>query len=316
MFSEIGILYRASLVVIKKEGLGSYFKIIIGTPIPKIISHLWSSLKSESTVKDILGSKMYLDSTRGRGERSLHTWGCHEPLFTKVVMAELKPGMTIIDIGANIGYYTLLEAKMVGNSGKVYAIEPEPANFERLKNNIALNKYTNIQSYNMAAGDTNGTKTLYQSESPNLHNLLGENGTNGPNKSYIGTLDVQAVNLDTFLKDKQPPDLVRMDVEGYEYYVIEGMKKTLNSNHNLMIFMELHTDQMKAAGLDIGIMIKTLSDAGFKPKYYIRRTLQRPWQNPLSNKIDIKTFECKESLADLYKNFGNADGLLVEKIVS
>jgi FkbM family methyltransferase len=285
-------------------------------PVFKITSHLWSTLKSDITIKDIIGSKMSLDYSRGRGEISLHTWGCHEPLFTKVMMSELKPGMTIVDIGANIGYYALLEAKTVGNSGKVYAIEPEPANFDRLKKNIALNNYANIETYKIAVCDMSGKKTLYQSESPNLHSLLGANGTNAPKNSYISTIDVQTTSLDEFLNGKQPPDLIRMDVEGYEYYIIEGMKQTLNANRNLKIFMELHSATMKAAGLNMEVMMTTLSDTGFKPKYLIRRTLQHPWQNPLSNEIDIKTFECKESLADLCNNKGYADGLLMEKIIS
>jgi FkbM family methyltransferase len=316
LFSEIGILYRASVNVIQNDGFVAYIKIASGMPVFKLTSHLWSCMISETNIKDILGSKMYLENSRGRGERSLHTWGCHEPLFTKVIMEELKPGMTIVDIGANFGYYVLLEAKRIGNTGKVYAIEPEPDNFRRLQANIALNKYINIEPFNIAAGDTNGIKTLYQSESPNLHNLLGESSTNGPSSSYIGQIKVKTMNLDEFLKDKQPPDLIRMDAEGYEYYIVEGMKNTLHANRSMKIFMELHTLTMKNACLDLTVMMTTLTDAGFKPKYFIRRTLQHPWQNPLSEKIDLKAYEHKGSLLDLCNSPINADGLLVEKVAA
>lgn len=316
LFDEIGILAHGSLFIIKQEGLIEYLKIVIRLPIPKLLSHLWTCLKSESIVKDILGSKMSLNNSRGRGERGLHTWGWHEPLFTRAIMEELKKGMTVIDIGANIGYYALLEAKSIGNEGKVYAIEPEPVNFESLKGNIALNKYSNIETYLLAIGNSNGKKTLYQSASPNLHNLLGTPEGSGSKSPYIGTIDVQTMTLDEFLKDKKPPDFIRMDVEGYEYYVVEGMKNTLNTNRNMKIFIELHSATMKMAGLKLEVMMTTLSNAGFRPKYFIRRTLQHPWQNPNSGSIDVKSFCFKEPLEELYNSNGNADGLLLEKVVS
>jgi FkbM family methyltransferase len=280
------------------------------------LAHLWACIKNETIVKNILGSKMRLDNSRGRGERGLHTWGWHEPLFTRVMTEELKKGMTVVDIGANIGYYALLVARIVGNGGMVYAIEPDPNNFERLKGNIALNKYVNIESFPIAIGNVNSIKTLYQSESPNLHNLLGLPDGANSKSGYQSTINVRTSTLDEFLRDKKQPDLIRMDVEGYEYYIIEGMKNTLNAKRNMKIFMELHSQEMKQAGLKPEVMFTTLLEAGFKPKYFIRRTLQHPWQNPTTNSIDIKSFLYEGTIEKLTENDGNADGLLMEKIVS
>ena len=80
----------------------------------------------------------------------------HEPLTTKLLSKELKKGMTCLDVGGNIGYYTLLESNIVGNDGKVIAIEPSPPNFKHLKKNLSIQDAKNVDAYNFAAGDVDG----------------------------------------------------------------------------------------------------------------------------------------------------------------
>ena len=87
----------------------------------------------------------------------------YEPFETSLLTAEVRPGMTIVDIGANIGYYTLLFSKLTGESGCVYAFEPEPKNFALLQQNLSRNNRTNVVAFNLAASDLTGESFLYLS---------------------------------------------------------------------------------------------------------------------------------------------------------
>ena len=89
-------------------------------------------------LKDVLGSKMYLDETDLGLSWDLITDGIREAYLVEIVKKELKKGDIVIDIGANIGYYVLLESKIVGEKGKVYAIEPVPQNVDILRKNLFL----------------------------------------------------------------------------------------------------------------------------------------------------------------------------------
>ena len=91
--------------------------------------------------KEINGSRMYLDPTDKGLSIDLLVDGIREPYITEVTKRELKQGQTVVDIGANIGYYALLEARQVGPTGRVYAIEPVPENFATLNKNVRLNQY-------------------------------------------------------------------------------------------------------------------------------------------------------------------------------
>ena len=87
------------------------------------------------------GNKIFLDS---KDTLHLSTKKIYEELGTEIVKKEVKEGDIVIDIGANIGYFTLLFAKLVGPAGKVYSFEPEPSNFSILKKNVKVNEYRNV----------------------------------------------------------------------------------------------------------------------------------------------------------------------------
>ena len=84
-------------------------------------------------------------------------FGTHEPITTRLLSKELKNGMICLDIGANIGYYACLESNIVGNDGQVFAIEASPMNFKALEKNSSLQKNSNIQLFNFACGDEQGS---------------------------------------------------------------------------------------------------------------------------------------------------------------
>jgi len=182
--------------------------------------------------------------------------GSHEPLSTKILMKNLHEGMRIADVGANLGYFALQEAKAVGPKGVVYAIEPIPQNFLLLKHNVALNNLKNTQVINMAIGDKDGSLDLFIGRASNWASAF---------KTPINTdqkITVPCQRLDTFLKDKGKVDLVRMDVEGYEAKIVDGMEETLKQK-NLMLFMEIHPPFMGKASCKM--FLQRLDSFGFAP---------------------------------------------------
>ena len=204
--------------------------------------------------REIMGSGMLLDSRDKGISQDLLVNGLREPFLTEIINDEIKDGEVIVDIGANIGYYVLQESLLVGQRGKVYAIEPVHGNIEILERNIRLNGYENIEVFELAIGDKNGMGEIMVSELRNRSSMVASG------MSYIYSSPIEIVMLDTFLQGKRHPDIIKMDVEGYEYEIIRGCKELLASGRPLKIFMELHFDILLDKSIEI---VKMLKDAGF-----------------------------------------------------
>jgi len=216
--------------------------------------------KNRLFLKEVLGSKMYLDPTDYGLSRDLACGGIREPACTRILLRELKKGMIVVDIGANIGYYALMEARTVGEKGKVYALEPHPKNFEILRKNIEINGYQNIKAYQIAIGDRKGRAKLGVSDYSNLHKIIEEKESD-----FTQYIEVEITTLDEFLKDKESPNFIRMDIEGYETKALQGMKKTLKETEPpLKLFIEIHPFLTDTKWLQ-----RELLDLGFKPICYI-----------------------------------------------
>lgn len=123
----------------------------------QILKKLIKQSKGRFTIKKINGSKMYLDINDEGLSHDLISDGVREFYATQKMKKEIKKGDVIVDIGANIGYYALLEARLVGKKGIVYAIEPVPRNIAILKKNIELNNYSNLEVYQLAYGGQKGS---------------------------------------------------------------------------------------------------------------------------------------------------------------
>ena len=183
-------------------------------------------------IKTVQGSKMLLDLTDPGINRDLFLYGHREPSSTEIYRNELKPGMTIADVGANIGYYVLIEALALGDSGKIYAIEPAPKNFSMLQRNLEMNTFgCEIETHNLAISDHLGTISFEIAHASN-HHRLAVNGS----KSAI---DVPTTTLDALL-DGRPVDVVRMDAEGAEWVILKGMQGILAADRPLKMFIEVH----------------------------------------------------------------------------
>ena len=200
--------------------------------------------------------------------RELSAYRTHEPRATQLLKQFLRPGMTVVEIGGNLGYYALLEAQMVGNSGRVIAIEPVPANFAQLSRNVASNGYRNTFLHNLAVGASNGTAAMYIGNKSNFHSLH-------PVPWEAREITVRVSTLDAVLAEHnlRSVDLIRMDVEGYEVEAIHGMAETLES-YSPRLLVELHPH---VAGVDAILRyLRQLKALGYNLDWVLEHERDRP----------------------------------------
>jgi FkbM family methyltransferase len=146
---------------------------------------------------------------------------------TRFFKRNIKPGMVVVDVGANIGYFTRIFSSLVGSSGKVIAFEADEENFEILKKNVA--HLTNVEVFNIAIADRTGVIDFYH--------ILGATGTHSLVVAHgADKRTVACESLDTFFKDSRFPDFIKIDVEGAEQQVFDGMKQSLDVHKVTVVF--------------------------------------------------------------------------------
>jgi len=193
----------------------------------------------------------------------------YERLVTSIFKKLVKPGFTVIDLGAGFGYYTLLAAKLVGNNGRVYAFEPEPIRYKFLLKNVQINAFTNIvKVVNKAVSNKSGKAIFF---------IRGEMSSLSPLQGYKHQVMVETVSLDDYFGGKEKIDLIKMDIEGSEMRALSGMETLLNYNPNLTLITEFAPNLLEACGDQPEDFVKTLAGYGFKlfvidePKSEVRR---------------------------------------------
>jgi FkbM family methyltransferase len=170
------------------------------------------------------GIRMLVDLRREK----FYWTGAYEPAVQAALARRLRPGMRVWDVGAHVGFFSLLAARLVGPTGEVHAFEPLPENCERLEHNARLNGFTNIVAHAHAVGVELGAATFYDHESTSMGSLVGD-GTDVPSR-VVGqtTLDALAVILAS-------PTLIKIDVEGAELDVLRGGTKLFASEQPELI---------------------------------------------------------------------------------
>jgi len=178
--------------------------------------------------------KMYVD-TRDIGiSPHLMFGGYWEIWITKIFCDLLRPGMTVVDVGANFGYYTLLAAAGVHPNGRVHAIEADPHNFEILSRNVEVNGYQDlVKIYQCAALNERREVTLHQ-----YRNHFGSNSifSNRDDPRITNSVKVQGIPLDVLIDT--PVDFMKIDAEGCEPLIFDGMKEIIRRSPNIRIVME------------------------------------------------------------------------------
>ncbi len=148
----------------------------------------------------------------------------------------VEPGSVFFDIGANVGFFTLLGARLVGSSGAVVAFEPHPENAERLRRNVELNSFEHVDIVVQAVSDVSGDRLLDARHSATAALLPSEQAD-----SAAGFVRVETTWLDDFLAARPDlePDVVKIDAEGHEVEIVRGMLDTL-CRRSLVLVCEMH----------------------------------------------------------------------------
>lgn len=165
----------------------------------------------------------------------------YEPATTRAFMDALRPRGVVVDVGAHIGYFTCLAGSVVGPAGQVHAIEPAPENIDALRRNLAHNDLHNVQVHAVAAAGVAGERVLHVTESSDSHGLHSH-----PLTPTVALRTVTARPVGELVAP--PVGVVKVDVEGAEFEVLEGMAQLLAASPGATVLVEWNPATLRAAG--------------------------------------------------------------------
>ncbi|MFW6129531.1 MAG: FkbM family methyltransferase [Atribacterota bacterium] len=221
----------------------------------------------------VLGKKMYIDISKVKydiGEESIAKQlaldGIREPVSTVYFRKYIKDCEVFLDIGANIGYYTLIAAEEMKKDGIIYAVEPSDENIELLKKNIFANGYGKmVKIHKLAFSDKKGEVNYFVSSMSNLNTTYNSELVHKKQVPFLKRYKVKSTTVDKFLEDNKKPEFIKMDIEGAEVDVIKGMKKTLRAKKKIILFIEIHPQLLTDTSL-MQDLLRTLKKNGFRIK--------------------------------------------------
>jgi FkbM family methyltransferase len=168
-----------------------------------------------------------------QGSRPSYLLGLAEGDVAEFIDSTLRPGDVFYDLGANVGLFTLIAARLLGSGGHVYAFEPAPRTAEVLRKNVELNRFENVTIVEAAVSDRDGTMAFDEVGEVAQDARLAGAGRHG-------TTEVRVMALDSFVAaGARPPTLMKIDVEGHENEAIDGMVATLRSSRPIVV-CEIH----------------------------------------------------------------------------
>jgi FkbM family methyltransferase len=228
----------------KIRGLGYWLECLNPLSSTIRINELPLRLELQAYKRDALG-------------RGLYRRRCHEPGVTKLLLTRFASNAerNFIDVGANIGYFSCLMSILAGPTGRVLAIEPEPNNVKLLESNVKINHLTNVEIHACASGAGEGSAMLglYKSSNRGRHSIV--------DLDMKSAIKVPIRRLDDltrkFGNGATSWSLVKIDVEGYEPFVIEGANETLSRTQTLVIEYSPHL--LRKAGVDPASLFDALS---------------------------------------------------------
>jgi FkbM family methyltransferase len=168
----------------------------------------------------------------------------------------IKPGMVVLDIGANIGFYTEIVSKLVGSTGKIHAFEPDSLNFQRLQKKLL--GCSNVNLVQKAVSINSENLKIYTSKVLNVDHRTYEV------EDYDEVIEIPAVSIDEYLGENQHVDFIKMDIQGAEYFALKGMKSTILSNPNVIILMEFWPFGLGLAKSSARALLGLIQEYGLK----------------------------------------------------
>lgn len=191
--------------------------------------------------------------------------GGYEPQVSQVFTQLLTPGMTVVDTGANWGYFSLVAAALVGDSGTVLALEPDPRMFDLLQRNLRLNAFSRVHALPVAGGAARGVLLL-----EGYREGAGNRGTShirtGGEGAGAGLVRVPSAPLDALAAEHglTTVDVIKIDVEGAEDAVLAGMREGLRAHRFTRVLIELHPALLAERGVTPDACCAPLLEAGYR----------------------------------------------------
>ena len=203
---------------------------------------------------EVLGHRMYLGA---KDDLNLSVDGIYGPFETRTVQRQVRAGDVVVDIGANVGYYTLQFARLVGRDGRVFAFEPDPENFDLLDRNVRLNGYQNVTLERKAISDRTGKARFYLAE----HKGDGRVYNSHDGRGWI---EIEQVQLDEYFENHRGGvDFIKMDIQGAEPAALRGMTRLLGRHQTVKLLVEFWPVGLKLFGTKPAAFLRSLVELGF-----------------------------------------------------
>jgi FkbM family methyltransferase len=243
---------RAAAAVIPRLPAGRY--VLSNTLARHMKAHIHARLPAES------GGFFFHCHGASMMEREICFTGRYSPVETALMRMMLDPGMTFFDVGANIGYFSLLAAHLVGPGGRVLALEPDPRTFPRLRGNVQLNEIPQLEVIEVAAAEARGRATLHGHSERSGNHGTSQLGAGRPGDPRY---EVVTESLDDLRSERQIDrvHLAKIDVEGAELRVLRGMTRGLAQGAYERIMLELHP---RAEDFDYPVLRDLLMGHGYQ----------------------------------------------------
>jgi FkbM family methyltransferase len=209
-----------------------------------------------------LGGAAFICDLQDTISREVCFTGRYEPQETQLAFRLLKPGMTVVDAGANWGYFSLVCANLVGAGGRVLALEPHPRLVSMLAENVAANRLSQVDVLELAAAADAGTRRFV-----GFDERSGNWGlSRAARPSERADFECTAVALDALIDERRMErvDLVKLDIEGAEAQAIRGMRSGLQRRRYRYVIVECHPAELTAAGTSIEACLNPLRRAGYR----------------------------------------------------
>jgi FkbM family methyltransferase len=186
--------------------------------------------------------------------------GVMEPGLTKYFCTLIKPGTVVVDVGANVGIYTLLAAKLLEGTGKIYSFEPTPRIYEILRDNVQVNSFLElgiVHLHQLAVTDISGKARFSIFNNDSGHNTLFHDG------KADDEIDVTTISLDEILATQERVDIVKIDAEGAEPLILRGMQQVIKRNPKIRILLEFAPVHLIRAGSSPLELLDEFASFGF-----------------------------------------------------
>lgn len=205
------------------------------------------------------GHKIFIDKHDATISQELILSGKWEDFETEIFSQYIHPGDIVVDIGAHIGWYTLIAAKLVGKTGKVYSFEPDTTNFNLLTKNVQANGYHNVVLIKKAVSNkTDSAQLFINNENTGDHRIFD---TDKNRRSVT----IETITLDDYFRNiTEQIDLIKMDIQGWEMQALQGARRVVTTNKHLKLITELQPSYIHLSGQKPREYLALLRKHGFK----------------------------------------------------